>query len=224
MPTIGVRLEVAVKPTLVPDVQLALTAPKRALAETLASFRVSRAHEDPNQALSAKLEQLFADPRRKAELSPQRDSLRLRAGEIEAVEKQGALHMVLPAKTPGLLSVKLTVLGTDSTGAPIQRTSRVSFLIEPGKPDPKASKVGLVKLAGDLSGLRVDVTPRSASGHLLGPGRASEFAVLVGGKEVAAEIHDDLDGTYRINVRPAKDLRGVVSLSMDGVALWRGKL
>ncbi len=211
------RRQIALK-----DVQLDLAAPRISVADVLSDYRVSRTHADPLKALNDKLKNLAVDPQRAKALVPKHSMKRWVDGDFRAIAHDRAIETSLVAETPGLLAAKIVIIGEDKNGCPVQRTARVSLLIDPGKADASMSSVGVTESSRKGETASLVVTPRSSDRHHLGPGRGSEFDLRIGGKRAEIDVIDDIDGTYRIAIRKGKG--GNAVLTMDGSIIWEGKV
>jgi hypothetical protein len=219
---VAARLNTRKRAVTLKDLRLNTSALRRPLTEILADFHSPRACANPLNALSEKLKRLVVDPRLAKALVPQHRSFGWLEGNISTIARTGALETTFVAESPGLLNVKLVAIGEDEYGGPIQRTTRLSMLIEPGRANASRSKVAVTKVVGKVAGTQLIFTPKSADGYLLGAGRGHEFVVNVAGKAVSVDVVDDLNGTYRFII--PGDVSGKAVLMMANTPVWKGEI
>ena len=214
------------------DVSVEAATPRASLPKLLGEYRAPYAKLAwpifPKDPLIAKLKALEEDPRYERILRPRREQLSLRAGTLECSVDNQHIGIVLPLRTPGLHSYKITVECMSQKLGPVKRVSMISVYTGVGKLDPEMTLVGrLSTVRGGVSEISFTVTPKTVTGELVGPGAADHFKVMRGAEQVEIKVEDQLDGTYKVHVpTDSHGKRKTVSelrLQFLSTTVWQGE-
>jgi hypothetical protein len=216
------------------DIHMEVTEPRVPLAELLQRLRMSSFElnrmmagrgggaESVEARLYAKLRALERAPSMRESLKPARRSLSLREGTLQCEFSDGAATIPYAIQKPGLHGFRITAWLEGRESGPVCRTDYLSLVAEPGSPDKSKSSVVVSRLKEEkFTGFVAMLTPRNEKGNLIGPGRAKDITVLVGGKAGASSVEDQLDGSYRVEIpEKGKEPKGSIAVRMGNVTLW----
>ncbi len=192
------------------------------------ALRTIGSQEFKRDSLALRLEALTNDPDLSSLVKPSRRKMSIGEGTLPCTFGDSSVTLNMPLTTPGLNSFKVSISAETETNGPLTRTSVVTVHVRPGKPDPERSKVGLIDISRrNLKGTLFSVTPRTAVGHLIGPGASRSFSVMSGTQRLDTQVDDLVDGTYQVLIprsagEAARDK--AVRIVVDGVTLWRGNI
>lgn len=216
------------------EIILEKVTPRTPVAELLAQFRVTPyqlserlkvgvTRDKPN-LLDLKLSALSHDQRFQERLLPMRKNFSLRKGTLKCQINEKEIILPIALTEPGLNTFRIDIQYETKYNGPISRVAMASVHVDPGKADSSLSNVSLIPVSIEKEkGALIQVTPRNAAGHLLGPGHAEEIGVLIGDRnKVKCEVEDLLDGTYRIELLSLK--RKTISLTFKDKVFWKSSM
>jgi peroxiredoxin len=174
--------------------------------------------------LELKLSALSRDQRFQERLLPIRKKFSLREGTLKCQITEKEIILPVSLTESGLNTFRIDIQYETKDNGPISRVAMVSVHVDPGKVESTLSNVSLIPVSKEKEkGALIQVTPRNAAGHLLGPGHAEEIGVLIGEQnKVKCEVEDLLDGTYRIELLSLK--RKAISLTFKDKVFWKGSI
>lgn len=197
------------------DIQVETAYLAEPLPELLAGYQISeyelgqkarKLAEHPKDPVLLKLVTMANDPEFQSHLKPVRSTLSLAKGTLKLEVFEEELRISIKLRHAGLQTFKVMIQAETSKNGPIQRVDLISVLVHPGIPDLKHTIVSEVTRTSPRQPERLlRVTPRTSLGHLIGPGHAQEFSLVVAGKVRRPIVDDLLDGSYQVEVAASKE-------------------
>jgi hypothetical protein len=218
--TLSVQLRAGTRPidaaaTVTAEIARPRVAIGNLLAQASGTDRVPTAAEPAMTVAERRLAAIANDRKAWSLLVPQRQTIRLQG-------KKGEYRAAIPNVTvPGLYRVTLRIRGEDSQLGRFERSATATAVVRFGPANRGLSRITLITM--DDKDAELTLRPRDRRGNLLGPGLASEVILDLQGQS-GARAEDLGDGSYRFGVPRAAGQNPLLTLSVAGGRLFRGRL